>query len=270
MSAGLQLSLGKFMLNGKCGYVLKPKRLRSEPDLLRAPPGAPPKKLTRLQIKIICAMHLPKAGQLRMEREDWQIDGCPLIREHELSAAAVVNPFLVIEAHGGSFAAAGADLDECSHGNIWVSKTVPRNGLAPSWMQTVEVGVSDPDLAVLRCTLWDRTAAAGTTAASERLLCFTTLPIAALRTGYRNVPLRDRNGCKIAFCRMLWHVRQSHTHPPRLAQPSSDVAPHGRGAARLRTLVDSVVAAGRFTRAGEQRANSRLQAGAQAQAKLAC
>ena len=54
--------------------------------------------------------HLPKAGQHRVEREAWQLDVCPLLQEHELSAAAVVSPCVVVEVRGGAFAAAGNDL----------------------------------------------------------------------------------------------------------------------------------------------------------------
>lgn len=132
-----------------------------------------------MQVKIICATHLPKAAQRRVEKEEWQTDGCPLVQEHELSAAAVVSPCVVVEVpdaaaarsatwplfasipscgrtrcylhwqvRGGTFAAAGHDLDDCRHGDVWTSKTVQRNGLSPSWMQTVEIGVSDPELGI--------------------------------------------------------------------------------------------------------------------------
>ena len=206
----LQLGQGKFMLNGGCGYVLKPRRLRSSAEATRAPHDAPPRKLFKLQIKLICAVHLPKAGQRRVERESWQEDGCPLVQEHELSAAPVVSPCAVVEVRGGTFAAAGTDLDECTHGDVWTSKVVDKNGISPSWMQTVEVGVSDPELAVIRVSVWDRSRAS----AEPQFLCYVSIPACALRSGYRNAPMRDANGCKIAFCKMLWHVRQSHTHLP--------------------------------------------------------
>lgn len=78
-------------------------------------------------------------------------------------------------------------------------------------MQTVEVGVSDPEMAVIRFSVWDRPPS---TSSEPRFICHACLPACALRTGYRNVSMRDRDGCKIAFCKMLWHVRTSHTHVP--------------------------------------------------------
>ena len=218
--APLQLLHGKFLDNGGCGYVLKPKRMRAHAEALRHPAHTPPRKLHKLQIKLLCGQHLPKAGQRRVEKEAWHTNGCPLLRPHELSPAAVVSPYVVVEAVGGAFAAAGDDLDECSHGDAWVSRTVAHNGLAPQWMQTVEVGVADPDLAVVRVTVWDGPA---TPELPPKFLCYAALPFAALRAGYRNVPMRDKDGCKVAFCKLLWHVRRSHTHlPPHLKSLADD------------------------------------------------
>lgn len=209
--AQMQIQQGKFLINGGCGYVLKPRRMRSATEAARHPANAPPRKLVKLQIKLICAQHLPKLGQRRVEPEGWHIGGCPLLVPHECSNGAVVSPYVVFEAVGGPFAAAGDDLDECAHGDAWASKTVAQNGLSPQWMQTVEIGVADPDLAVLRCSVWD----AGPTAASEpKFLCYASLPVAAIRAGYRNVPMRDEHGCRIAFCKLLWHVRLANTHVP--------------------------------------------------------
>ena len=84
-------------------------------------------------------------------------------------------------------------------------------------MQTVEVGVSDPEMAVLRAAVWDRRPGG-----EPQFLCYVTMPACALRTGYRNVPMRDKHGCKIAFCKMLWHVRTSHTHMPVGVKQAND------------------------------------------------
>ena len=103
-------------------------------------PGDQPHKLTKLQIKLLGALHLTKPGQERMQREGWQLDSCPLLKPHELSASAVVNPQVTVEAYGGSFAAAGELLDACANGDVWTSHTKQRNGLNPMWNEHVEVG----------------------------------------------------------------------------------------------------------------------------------
>ena len=81
-----------------------------------------------------------------MQREGWQLDSCPLLKPHELSASSVVNPQVTVEAYGGSFAAAGELLDACAHGDVWTSHTKQRNGLNPMWNEHVEVGISHPEL----------------------------------------------------------------------------------------------------------------------------
>jgi len=52
---------------------------------------------------------------------------------------------------------------------------------------------------------------------NAKFLCYAALPVAAIRSGYRSVPLRDRNGCLVAFSSLFCHFRSSHTHlPPEL------------------------------------------------------
>ena len=200
-----QVSQGQFLLNGGCGYVLKPRQMRSSSEMDRSLPSALPTKLHKLTVKILCAQHLPKVGQRRNEEEPWQTASCPLRTPHALSAGPVVSPFVVIEAVGGQFAAAGDDLDECVHADRWMSRTVPQNGLSPQWMQTVEIGASDPELCVVRCSVWDKQPAGE----PPKFLCYVTMPLCALRSGYRNVTMRDVHGAKIAFCKMLWQDRKS-------------------------------------------------------------
>ncbi len=149
----MQLAQARFADNGGCGYLLKPSRFRSA---IAAAAEAHPRKLTRLQVKLISGQHLPKPGQRRALREPWQLDHCPLLRPHQFSTSPVSDPFVVVEAFGGRFAAVADDLDACRHGAAWTSRAVSRNGLSPKWMQSFEVGVSDPDCAVLRMTVWDK------------------------------------------------------------------------------------------------------------------
>ena len=176
-----------------------------------------PHKLTKLQIKLVGALHLIKPGQERMKREEWHIDTCPLLKQHELSAASVVNPQVTVDVYGGTFCAAGDMLDACSDGDAWTSSTKQRNGLNPIWDEHVEVGVSHPELAVLRFAVSDKQAAAVLANNTPKDFAYAAIPVSALRSGYRSVPLRDKNGCLIAFSTLLIHVRQSHTHlPPSL------------------------------------------------------
>ena len=110
-------------------------------------------------------------------------------------------------------AAVATDLDVSSQGDVWTSRTIRRNGLSPAWMETVEVGTSDPEMAVLRLSVWDRPGGG----AAERFLCYATMPACALRGGYRIVHMRDADGCKIAFCKLqqvLTCGRRTRTFDP--------------------------------------------------------
>ena len=91
-------------------------------------------------------------------------------------------------------------------------------------------------------------------------MCYATIPVAALRTGYRSVQLRDRNGCRVAFSALLCHFRKGHTHlPPAVYEaatrvdakeqtpqrqprqpptPPSKGAPNGHGRAARPTLAE--------------------------------
>ena len=60
--------------------------------------------------------------------------------EHELSAGAVVSPCVVVEARGGAFAAAGADLDEALVAKI--RRTI-REGASPRHVPAKVLAVSD-------------------------------------------------------------------------------------------------------------------------------
>ena len=76
----MQINQGKFRMNGGCGYVLKPAHLRGVGSRRAAREGATPHKLTKIQIKLIGALHLVKPYQERVTREAWQIDNCPLLK----------------------------------------------------------------------------------------------------------------------------------------------------------------------------------------------
>ena len=53
----------------------------------------------------------------------------------------MVSPCVLVEAVGGTFAAAGADIDECVNGDVWMSSVRYRNGLNPVWMERLEVAL---------------------------------------------------------------------------------------------------------------------------------
>ena len=111
----------------------------------------------------------------------------------------------------------------------------------------LQVGISHPEPAVLRFCVSDRqretpghSSGHSPGRATGQDYCFATLPVAALRSGYRSLPLRDKNGCLVAFSTLLLHVRQTHTHlPPSLRREERDGRHRAEGAERLASLVEA-------------------------------
>lgn len=109
------VNFGKFLENGKCGYVLKPQyMLGAVPDpaapLLAA---APQTGGVRLIVNVIAANHLPKPGGAQK--------------------GEVIDPFVVVSVSGPS----AADSAEAK------TRTINDNGFNPVWNQVRRPAASD-------------------------------------------------------------------------------------------------------------------------------
>lgn len=115
----MQLNHGKFLDNGRCGYVLQPECIRSDTFELhtRDASGAEPLTLT---LTVIAARHLVKSGR------------------------GIASPFVEVEI-------VGAPYDNTK----FKTETKPDNGLNPVWWVTFEVDVINPPLAYLRFVVND-------------------------------------------------------------------------------------------------------------------
>ncbi len=96
------VNFGKFLENGKCGYVLKPEHMICPADML-----APPVQSAgiRLVINVLAANHLPKPGGAQK--------------------GEIIDPFVVIHVSGPY----AADNEEAK------TRTVNDNGFNPIWNQ---------------------------------------------------------------------------------------------------------------------------------------
>jgi len=115
----MQLNHGKFLDNGRCGYVLQPECIRSDTFDLhsRDASGAEPLTLT---LTVIAARHLVKSGR------------------------GIASPFVEVEI-------VGAPYDNTK----FKTETKPDNGLNPVWWVTFEVDVINPPFAYLRFVVND-------------------------------------------------------------------------------------------------------------------
>ena len=150
-------NFGKFLDNGRCGYVLKPSFLLSTSqkyafNVTNYVPNYP----IKLQITVYSARNLPKP------------------KNKELS-----NPFVKL-------IISGTELD-C---NAQQTNVIRANSFNPVWQKTYTFSISMPELAVLSIIICDTPdSIIPLPLQLDNVLCYFALPVACINTGYRIVPL---------------------------------------------------------------------------------
>ncbi|KAK8783444.1 hypothetical protein V5799_010196 [Amblyomma americanum] len=116
----MQLNQGRFLQNGRCGYVHRPDFMHD--DDYDPYDGTTLKSVhpITLSIKVIAARHLMKSGR------------------------GIVSPFVEIEI-------VGADYDSCRY----KTGTIPDNGLNPVWNEAFMFDICNPSVALLRFVVQD-------------------------------------------------------------------------------------------------------------------
>jgi hypothetical protein len=107
---------GKFLLNGGCGYVLKPEYMLKD--------GVNQSRGIRLQLHILGGSQLPKPGGA--------------------NAGEIIDPFLFVDICG-----LGADTKRYTTG------VIDNNGFDPTWNQEISFDIQQPDAAVLNIKAMD-------------------------------------------------------------------------------------------------------------------
>jgi hypothetical protein len=145
----LRLNRAKFASNGNTGYVLKPKPMRD--------PAAECVFRDRLvvTVKVICAMQLPKP--------------------HASKTGEVIDPYVRLVMTG----APGDATGETEH----QTHVVDDNGFNPRWGEEFAFKVSSAELALLTLRVMEKDAL------SSEFIGDCSVPVHALRPGYRFVPL---------------------------------------------------------------------------------
>ncbi|XP_029364012.1 1-phosphatidylinositol 4,5-bisphosphate phosphodiesterase delta-3-A [Echeneis naucrates] len=174
-TAGEQMDLnqGRFLPNGRCGYVLKPTFMCStasnfNPENTGGGPGHVP---TQLTIRIISAQQLPKINTEK--------------------ASSIVDPQVWVEIHG-----------------VAIDKTrgkthrIDNNGFNPMWDCTLSFQLQVPELALVRFVVEDH----DHTAKNDFVGQF-TLPFTSLRTGYRHVHLLKADGSSLSPATLFIHIK---------------------------------------------------------------
>ncbi|KAF4085206.1 hypothetical protein AMELA_G00114960 [Ameiurus melas] len=179
----MDLNQGRFLPNGRCGYVLKPSFL-CQPDSKFNPEntgGGPGHNPTLLIIKVISAQQLPKPNTEKLN--------------------SIVDPMVWVEIHG-------APIDN----NKKKTHRIDNNGFNPRWDCTFKFLLHVPELVLVRFLVEDHDG----TARNEFLGQF-TLPFTSMRTGYRHVQLLRADGSRLTPASLFVHVKvepnySSHKH----------------------------------------------------------
>ncbi|KAM4598411.1 1-phosphatidylinositol 4,5-bisphosphate phosphodiesterase delta-3-A isoform 1-T1 [Polymixia lowei] len=176
----MDLNQGRFLPNGRCGYVMKPGFLRSatsnfNPENTGGGPGHIP---TQLTIRIISAQQLPKINTDK--------------------ASSIVDPQVWVEIHG---VAIDNSRDK--------THRIDNNGFNPRWDCTLSFQLQVPELALVRFVVEDH----DHTAKNDFVGQF-TLPFTSLRTGYRHVHLLKADGSRLSPATLFIHVKVSRKGVP--------------------------------------------------------
>ncbi|XP_027423835.1 1-phosphatidylinositol 4,5-bisphosphate phosphodiesterase delta-3 [Zalophus californianus] len=164
----MDLNAGRFLVNGRCGYILKPARLR-QPDTTFDPecPGPP---RTTLTIQVLTAQQLPK---LNTEKPN-----------------SIVDPLVRVEIHG---VPADCARKETNY--------VLNNGFNPRWGQTLQFQLRAPELVLVRFVVEDY----DTTSPNDFVGQF-TLPLSSLKQGYRHIHLLSKDGASLSPATLFVHI----------------------------------------------------------------
>jgi len=158
------LNDGKFMDNGGCGYVLKPKYFTTLDPAFH--PGKKSSGGTKFDLEIISGWQLPKSMSAKSR------DG------------EVIDPYVKMYVRG------------LKHDDYKTrTKVVSNNGFNPEWNHRVNFTVTNVDLALLLFLVIDKDLIS-----ADDLIGQYALPLACLREGVRVVPLKGESW----YYRLAW------------------------------------------------------------------
>nr|XP_048301803.1 1-phosphatidylinositol 4,5-bisphosphate phosphodiesterase delta-3 isoform X2 [Myodes glareolus] len=172
----MDLNTGRFLINGQCGYVLKPAHLRQRNTTFDPECPGPPR--TTLTVQVLTAQQLPK---LNAEKP-----------------SSIVDPLVRVEIHG-----VPAD---CAHKE---TDYVLNNGFNPCWEQTLQFQLRVPELVLVRFVVEDY----DTTSPNDFVGQF-TLPLNSLKQGYRHIHLLSKDGASLSPATLFVHICIQNSRGP--------------------------------------------------------
>ncbi|XP_078572627.1 1-phosphatidylinositol 4,5-bisphosphate phosphodiesterase delta-1-like [Branchiostoma floridae x Branchiostoma japonicum] len=167
----MDLNLGLFRQNGRCGYVLKPEALRDAHTRLDTSKNIHEKYKKTLKIKVISGFQLPTP-------------------KGEGSGGSAVDPYVKVQVYG-----VPADCAEDG------TDVVKNNGFHPVWNCDMSFPLTFPDLALVRFEVKEH----DTMSDSETIGQF-SLPVSSMQQGYRHVHLLSKDQEDLSPAALFIHV----------------------------------------------------------------
>jgi len=168
------LNDGKFLDNGRSGYVLKPKFMREEKSAFN--PTMKQKVAKTLYVQIISGWQLPK------------VQGKETSQKGE-----VIDPYVKIKLRG-------SPIDKQKPQK---TKVIKSNGFNPIWEADYKFPLHYPDLAILYFEVSD-----ADLISKDDFIGQYALPVSSIREGFRYVPLKDNRGVTYdkasLLCQFKW------------------------------------------------------------------
>ncbi|EYC28492.1 hypothetical protein Y032_0007g3253 [Ancylostoma ceylanicum] len=167
----MQLNQGKFMGNGRCGYVLKPEYMLEEGFDPSRPESVTTSCPVRLTVQVIAGRHLSRRDKHK----------------------GICSPFVEVEV-------IGLPCDEA----IFKTRTIASNGLNPTWNQTAVFDVTCPEVALLRFHVEDGDFVGPKT---DPFIGQAVFPLDCIRCGFRSVPLLNQFSEELELSSLLVDVQ---------------------------------------------------------------
>ncbi|XP_075876744.1 1-phosphatidylinositol 4,5-bisphosphate phosphodiesterase delta-1-like isoform X2 [Nelusetta ayraudi] len=167
----MDVNQGRFLVNGKSGYILKPAFMRdprTEFDPITLTRGDWLQHKT-MHIMVISAQQLPKVNDKK---------------------SSIVDPLVKVQVYG-----VPADVAEKQ------TNAIENNGFNPSWNENFQFDVYVPELAVVRFVIEDHDSTS-----NNEFIAQYTIPFSSLNMGYRHVPLLNKNGDVLPSAGLFVHI----------------------------------------------------------------
>uniref|UniRef100_A0A061SJ09 Phosphoinositide phospholipase C n=1 Tax=Tetraselmis sp. GSL018 TaxID=582737 RepID=A0A061SJ09_9CHLO len=159
-----------FTLNGGCGYLLKPRPLRSE--FPSEPSSSGSLRAVKLRVRVLCAINVPP-------------------NPHRGFRSSIVDPYVrltILSPTGG-------------RDRLKANTQVVRDNKNPVFDFRADFTVSEPEIALFSCQLKDNEAD------ENFVVAYFVAPLTDLREGLRSLPMRDAKTNQLIDCSVVCEIK---------------------------------------------------------------